>query len=425
VTSPPALSVRALLLALLLAAAFTAPASAEVVWAVGDGGVPEPDDDAVAAMIERQGIDRLLYLGDVYEQGTAEEYRTHYAPSFGRFFAKTSPTPGNHEWDTRAEGYDPYWGQRAPRTAGGHYYSFDYAGWHIVSLNSEESRSETSPQLDWLRRDLAGRSGTCTLAFFHKPRYSAGPSPKSNDVFEPFWAALAGKATLALSGHDHNYQRLRPERGITQFIVGTGGRTQYEADKADPRLLAVDDTSDGALRMVLAPGQADFAYVTADGVRRDAGSLACTPPSSSTSAPAAAPAPGPTPAPGPSPSPAPGSSDSQAAPAVRPRVGVLRPRSGRRYSRRLTVLRGSARLPAGARVRLSLTRRRGSRCDAYDGRRFVRGRCRRPPTFTARGGERWSLRLPARPRAGAYRLTARVVRSGDVLARATSAFRIR
>src|SRR5215210_4165358 len=131
-------------------------------------------DDALSARVARERIDRLLYLGDVYESGTAAEYGEYYAPSWGRFKRITRPTPGNHDWDNRDEGYDPYWGRRAPRTGRGHYYSFDVAGWHFVSLNSHEDSGPNSRQAAWLSSDLRRYRGTCTIAFHHRARYTAG-----------------------------------------------------------------------------------------------------------------------------------------------------------------------------------------------------------------------------------------------------------
>lgn len=407
-------------LAFLLLALLAAPAAADVVWAVGDGGVTGPEDEAVADRIGAEGLDRLLYLGDVYETGTAEEYRTNYDPSFGRFRSVTSPTPGNHEWGNRATGYDPYWGSQAPRSSGGHYYSFDVAGWHIVSLNTMEDASAASPQAEWLRRDLAAHPGTCTMAFFHHPRYTAGPYT-GGERFEPLWAALAGRAVAVLSGHDHNYQRMRPERGITQWVVGTGGRRLHETNESDARLAAVNDTSTGALRLDLSRGRAGFEFVAPSGARLDSGSLDCTPHDS-----AASPAPTPTPTPAPSGggSTAPGS-PAPAGQAVTPRIRILYPRNTRRYSSRLRGIRGTASLPARTAVRLTLTRRSGARCAAWDGRRFRRAPCRRPPSFAPTGGERWRARLPARLRPATYRVTARIVGPQGVLASTASSFRVR
>jgi len=174
----------AVLLAMAVATGLPATAGADGVWAVGDGAVAGTEDDALAARVQAAGVDRLLYLGDVYERGTASDYRQNYDPSWGRFKAIISPTPGNHEWGNRAVGYDPYWGALAPRTGDGHWYSFNHAGWHFVSLNSEEDTSSASAQVAWLRADLARYPGTCTVAFWHRPRYSGRAGGPRGDCGE-------------------------------------------------------------------------------------------------------------------------------------------------------------------------------------------------------------------------------------------------
>ena len=113
------LAVAALVAAAGLAVAFSAsagpsPAQSEsaVVWAVGDAATPGERADRVAALVRRADPDRFLYLGDVYETGTAKEFRQWYHPRFGRLAHITSPTIGNHEWDKRFEGYYRYWYRR-------------------------------------------------------------------------------------------------------------------------------------------------------------------------------------------------------------------------------------------------------------------------------------------------------------------------
>ena len=369
-------------LVLVALAAAAAPAGAAVtVWAVGDGADSGSDDDALAAFIGSQPLDRFLYLGDVYEDGTAREYADYYHPSFGRFKELSSPTPGNHEWGARAQGYDPYWGALAPQTNGGHWYSFDLGGWHFVSLNSMESTNAGSPQHQWLESDLAQRGGTCTIAFVHHPRYSAGTMAPGESDLEPVWSALSGHAVAVLSGHDHNYQRFHPERGLVQFVVGSGGHSHYAVNGSDSRLVYWNDTEDGALKLVLDGTLANYEFVTKEGVVRDAGSLACTP--------AAGPPPPPPPAP-PAAPPAPSG----------PSVTIARPVNGRRYARLRSAL-GSASAP----VLVNIRRGRGARCAQYTGaRRGMRRGCRRNLWLRARGVARW--RLPLRLPPGAYRLRA-------------------
>ena len=113
----------------------------------------------------------------------------------------------------------------------------DIGAWHVVVLDSTCNRvpggcDADSPQLEWLRDDLAASDARCTLALFHHPRFSSGDHG-SDDGVAPFWDALyAAGADLVLNGHDHDYERFAPqdpqgnaddERGIMELVVGTGG----------------------------------------------------------------------------------------------------------------------------------------------------------------------------------------------------------
>lgn len=243
------------------------------VWAVGDGADGGTAAHTVVRRIARNRVDRFLYLGDVYERGTFSEFMRRYHTVYGRFARKTTPTPGNHEWPRHAGGYDRYWkritGRRPP-----HYYSFSLAGWQILSLNSEQAHDEGSPQVQWLKSQVS-TPGTCRLAFWHSPRYSAGRIHRDRPDLAPLWDALRGRATLVVNGHDHNMQRLRPIDGITELISGAGGHRHYPL-RRDARLAFSDDRHYGAVRLTLTPGRAGFAFITSDGRKLDSGSVSCT-----------------------------------------------------------------------------------------------------------------------------------------------------
>jgi hypothetical protein len=252
-------------------AASDAPAE---VWAVGDGADGSEAARALADEIVRARPDRFLYLGDVYQRGTADEFAQRYAPVYGQLASLTAPTPGNHDWPKHLHGYDPYWrtitGQPTPP-----WYAFRIGGWQLLSLNSEAPHGKGSAQLRWLRRQVR-KPGTCRLAFWHRPRYSAGSHGDQDDV-QPFWNALRNHATLVLGGHDHNLQRLRPRGGITQLIAGAGGRGHYDLDRGDPRLAYADDIRYGALRLRLSRGRAGIAFVDATGRLLDRSAVRCRP----------------------------------------------------------------------------------------------------------------------------------------------------
>jgi hypothetical protein len=245
-----------------------------VIWAVGDGADGGASAARVARLIARDRPDRLLYLGDVYEEGTASDFRRHYASSFGRLSKRTAPTPGNHDWSNHLDGYDPYWS----RVYGGDlhdYFAFSTGGWQLLSLNSEIPHDTTSPQLKWLRAKLR-RAGDCRLAFWHRPRYSAGDHHGDQPDVEPFWDELAGHARLVLNGHEHDMQRFTPHRGITELVSGAGGHDLYSVDSRHG-LAFGDDSHFGALRLSLSRGFARYRFVAASGRTLDRGSTRCRP----------------------------------------------------------------------------------------------------------------------------------------------------
>jgi len=257
---------------------FEAPAVGRVarIWAVGDAATPTPRARRVASRVRRARPELLLYLGDVYEAGTPDEFRRNYRPLFGSLHARTAPTPGNHEWPLARAGYFPYWRQSLGRPLPS-YYSFRVAGWRILSLNSEGPHGPRSAQVRWLKRRLRG-GGNCRLAFWHRPRYSAGPHGDAADL-QPFWRAVRGRVRLILNGHEHNLQRLRRRAGTTVLISGAGGASPYRFPRRDRRLVFGNDRVGGALKLRLAPGRARYAFISGGGRVLHRGTARCRPPS--------------------------------------------------------------------------------------------------------------------------------------------------
>ena len=187
----------------------------------------------------------------------------------------TAPTPGNHDGPHADQGYDPYWEEAlgAPTPP---YYTFRVSGWQALSLNSEIDHEPRSPQLRWLHRQVA-TDGDCRIAFWHRPRFSAGLDHGDQEDIDPLWGALRGRARIVLNGHDHDMQRFRPRGGVMEFVSGAGGASLYGVDESDPRLRYFNDSEYGALRLELRPRRADYSFVTAAGEVLDEGTLSCRP----------------------------------------------------------------------------------------------------------------------------------------------------
>jgi hypothetical protein len=241
-------------------------------------------DEATAALLD--GIEGTVFTtGDnAYEDGTPEQYRDCYGPSWGRHRARTRPTPGNHEYHTPgAAGYFGYFGAAAGKPGEG-WYSYDLGGWHVVALNSEVPAGPGSPQEQWLRADLAANPARCTLAYWHRPRFSS--SQHGNDPrTDALWRALydAG-ADVVLVGHDHVYERFAPQtpvaaadpaRGIRQFVIGTGGRGLYGFRAPAANSEVRYNQTHGILRLTLERGAYVWEFIPTTGTFQDTGRAAC------------------------------------------------------------------------------------------------------------------------------------------------------
>lgn len=289
--------------ALLLAAVAGARPAAPVqpradddprIAAVGDIACKDPPKrnrrvcryDDVADAIAAGDYDAFLVLGDVqYEYGRYRDFVENYDVYFGRLLGITYPAPGNHDWGTEgAAGYFRYFADRAP----GSYYSFEIGSWHVISLDSTICRAggveclPGSAQHDWLAADLAASDAECTLAFWHHPRWAWFKYEKADwtDDFEhrrsePLWNLLyEHDADLVLTGHDHNYSRWLPadaegdldlDRGIVQFIAGTGGRNLNDVGNFHTRpLIFATGQSDefGFLELTLREDGYDYRWVS-------------------------------------------------------------------------------------------------------------------------------------------------------------------
>lgn len=228
----------------------------------------------------------VMTLGDhTYPVGLIEEFTHCYDPTWGKFKERTYPSPGNHEYySPQAAGYYTYFRTAAGPGRNG-YYSFNVGGWHVVSLNSYLKPAQHQEQLAWLQADLAQNPARCTLAFWHHPRYSSG-GHGSNAHMDDAWKLLAAAgAELLLSSHDHDYERFAPqdgngdrdeERGIRQFVVGTGGAYLTPVRFRSFHSEVVDNTTHGVLKLVLKDAGYEWEFLPVDSAGfTDSGAALC------------------------------------------------------------------------------------------------------------------------------------------------------
>jgi acid phosphatase type 7 len=230
----------------------------------------------------------VLTLGDnQYEKGALDAFQKFYDPAWGRFKGITFPAIGNHEYGTKgAAGYFAYFGAIAAPPKG--YYSFDLGAWHLIALNSNcgiVSCAAGSPQETFLKNDLSTHRNTCTLAYWHHPRFSSGGHGNDNSTAPLFADLYAAGADLVLVGHDHDYERFAPQTpvgkpdsafGVREFVVGTGGRSHYNTASIKPNSQVRNSDTYGVLRLTLHPTSYDWRFVPEAGrTFTDAGTTNC------------------------------------------------------------------------------------------------------------------------------------------------------
>ena len=276
-----------------------------LVLGVGDIAVcGASSDEATAAIVDSvlkadsgkvQSL--VITFGDnAYPSGDGgvnNYYSRCFSPAWGspRIMQLIRPAPGNHDYDSGSGApYFQYFGGRAGPSGKG-YYSYDFAGWHLISLNSEivsgrnSSSAEGSAQEDWLRQDLKDHPALCTIAYFHKPRFSSGPHGSSRR-FQRLWEILyQGKADLVLNGHDHDYERFNPQtpegiydpvNGIDEIVAGTGGASLTGArNPLENNSVAHINGRYGVLKLMLAAGEYSHAFIDTKGRVWDPGIRKC------------------------------------------------------------------------------------------------------------------------------------------------------
>jgi len=81
-------------------------------------------------------------------------------------------------------------------------------------------------QIEWLEKELKGSNEDWKIAVFHHPLYSSGgrhgSDLKLRETLEPLF--IKYNVSVAFTGHDHFYERIKPQHGIVHFVVGSGGR---------------------------------------------------------------------------------------------------------------------------------------------------------------------------------------------------------
>jgi 3',5'-cyclic AMP phosphodiesterase CpdA len=191
---------------------------------IGDNGTGDrPEYEVAQRMFDMRAtfpFEYVLMLGDnMYGRQEPQDFVLKFERPFGplldagvTFYA----TLGNHDKPTN---------RNYPRfnMGGERYYTFVKRDVRFVVL---DTNLLDHPQLLWLEATLKAAREPWKICYFHHPLYSDAGRHGSNlelrVVLEPVLVRYG--VQVVLSGHEHVYERLKPQKGITYFVAGSGGQ---------------------------------------------------------------------------------------------------------------------------------------------------------------------------------------------------------
>jgi 3',5'-cyclic AMP phosphodiesterase CpdA len=192
---------------------------------LGDFGTGDRDQYQTGAkMAEIQSrftYETVVLTGDnLYGSERPQDFRNKFELPYKALLdrgVKFYASLGNH--DSREQVHYKLFNMDGKR-----YYTFNPAA--DVRFFAFESTYPEPEQIKWLEDELKKSTSKWKIVFFHHPLYSSGERHGSDirlrEVLEPMF--VTHNVSVVLQGHDHFYERTKPQKDITYFVVGSGGK---------------------------------------------------------------------------------------------------------------------------------------------------------------------------------------------------------
>jgi Calcineurin-like phosphoesterase len=224
----------------------------------------------MAAWHERVGFTFVLMTGDnIYGADTPAEMKRKFEDPYGAMLAKGVKfyaSLGNHD-NPNQRFYKLY------NMNGQQYYTFrPKMGARFFAIDSNYIDQK---QIAWLEKELAASGSEWKIVFFHHPLYSSGrnhgPALSTREVLEPI--LVKHGVSVALTGHEHFYERIAPQKGILHFISGGGGKLRPGDIRKDPQTAKGFDTDLHFMMMEIDGDDLWFQAVSRTGKTVDSGTF--------------------------------------------------------------------------------------------------------------------------------------------------------
>jgi predicted phosphodiesterase len=193
---------------------------------IGDSGTGGSSQrkiaDRLAASRGTFPFELVLMLGDnLYGSERPDDYKDKFEIPYKALLdagVKFYAALGNHD-DPNQRFYKLF------NMNGERYYSFKPST-GSVRFFALDSNYMDKAQLAWLEKELSASDSDWKIAFFHHPPYSSGERHGSDEALrqqiEPLFLKFG--VDLVLTGHEHFYERLKPQNGIHYIVAGSSAK---------------------------------------------------------------------------------------------------------------------------------------------------------------------------------------------------------
>ena len=247
----------------------------------GDSGKGDTAQHELARMMGahhwNQFYDTALMLGDnIYPDGNPEDIPAKFERPYGELLRRGvsfHAVLGNHDIKKGREAQINY---RNFNMGGRAYYSFT-KGDGLVEFFALDSNRFEFQQRRWLEEALQASQAKWKIALFHHPLYSSADRHGSDFHLRAELEPLLIKygVDAAFSGHDHVYERTKPQQGVQYFTSGAGAKTRRgDLERETPFFAAGADETSSFMSIELTQERFSFKAINMAGREIDSGELA-------------------------------------------------------------------------------------------------------------------------------------------------------
>jgi 3',5'-cyclic AMP phosphodiesterase CpdA len=241
---------------------------------IGDSGTGQHEQYEVAEEMELYrelvNFDFVIMLGDnIYGGHRPDDFRKKFEEPYHvlldagvKFYAAL----GNHDDPNNERLYKPF------NMGGQRYYTFKKGDVEFFVLDSNYM---DPTQLSWLEQSLQKSKAKWKIAYFHHPLYSNGrthgPDLDLRTRLVPLFRQYEVNAVF--SGHEHAYERMKPEDSIYYFILGNSGKLITHDFRSSEGMEKGFDTDRSFMLVEIAGDKLYFQTISRAGQTIDSGFL--------------------------------------------------------------------------------------------------------------------------------------------------------